>query len=307
MKMFKPRSRTKLLKIINDLEQRPHDKIRILGDAGITVIAAGLGAAAAGTIASAAGVTSIFGVTTVASWVGISVSMATPVGWTIAATVASGAAAYGITRLIRGGGLAEGRKAELLAHYRAELAAILVKEEAGSVSDQDRTAFVISLRDLIEHGILGPDQAFRLIEQVERGTLALSLSMQLISALLAEAREPVDLPNENVASSPARFVNEASASVPPAQETHAVVANNVENVSMGLSITAGIVAAGASLAAPTGLSAVGVALGITSAPLIVAAAPVVATAATAVGLVSGTAYFYSKWKSRTKKKGAVER
>ncbi len=306
MKMFKSRSRTKLLKIINDLEQRPHDKIRILGDAGITVIAAGLGAAAAGTIASAAGVTSIFGVTTVASWVGISVSMATPVGWTIAATVASGAAAYGITRLIRGGGLAEGRKTELLERYRAELAAILAKEEAGSVSDQDRTSFVISLRDLIEHDILGPDHAFRLIEQVERGTLSLSHAMQLISALLAEAKVPSDLPNESAVSPPPRFVSEAPAPAPLAEDTHVVVANKVEDVSMGLGITSGIVAAGASLAAPAGLSAIGVALGITSAPLIVTAAPVITTVATAASVVSGTVYFYSKWKSRARKKGSVD-
>lgn len=75
------------------------------------------------------------------------------------------------------------------------------------------------------------------------------------------------------------------------------VADGIETVSMGLGITAGVTAAGAAIAAPTGLSAVGVALGVTSAPLIVAAAPVVAAAATVAGVVSGGAYFYSKWKS----------
>lgn len=79
---------------------------------------------------------------------------------------------------------------------------------------------------------------------------------------------------------------------------HKEVANGVETISMGLGIAAGVSAAGAAVAAPTGLGAVGVALGITSAPLIVAAAPVIAAAATTVGVVSGGAYFYSKWRSR---------
>jgi hypothetical protein len=79
---------------------------------------------------------------------------------------------------------------------------------------------------------------------------------------------------------------------------HKKVADKIETLSMGLGITSGLVAAGATLAAPTGLSAIGVALGITSAPLIVTAAPLVGAAATVTGVISGGAYFYSKWKSR---------
>lgn len=79
---------------------------------------------------------------------------------------------------------------------------------------------------------------------------------------------------------------------------HKEVAEKVETVSMGLGITSGVVAAGAALAAPTGLGAVGVALGVTSAPLIVTAAPIVGAAAAVTGVVSGGAYFYSKWKTK---------
>ena len=77
------------------------------------------------------------------------------------------------------------------------------------------------------------------------------------------------------------------------------VADKVETVSMGLGITSGVAAAGAALVAPTGLSAVGVALGLTSAPLIVTAAPVLGAAATVAGVVSGGAYFYAKWKNKS--------
>lgn len=82
---------------------------------------------------------------------------------------------------------------------------------------------------------------------------------------------------------------------------HKEVSDKVETVSMGLGITSGIVAAGASLAAPTGLSAAAVAIGITSAPIIVAAAPLITAAATTTGVISGGFYFYSKWKSRREK------
>lgn len=84
-----------------------------------------------------------------------------------------------------------------------------------------------------------------------------------------------------------------------ADANHKEVADRIETVSMGLGITAGVTAAGAAIAAPTGIGAVGVALGLTSAPLIVAAAPVIAAAATTAGVVSGGAYFYSKWRSRS--------
>lgn len=83
--------------------------------------------------------------------------------------------------------------------------------------------------------------------------------------------------------------------------THEKIAIQVENVSMATGVVAGFAAAGAALAAPTGLAAVGVVLGITSAPLIVTAAPVFAIIATVTGTISGGTYFYSKWKNHRKK------
>jgi O6-methylguanine-DNA--protein-cysteine methyltransferase len=91
-----------------------------------------------------------------------------------------------------------------------------------------------------------------------------------------------------------------------ADANHKEVADKIETVSMGLGITAGVTAAGAAVAAPTGIGAVGVALGLTSAPLIVAAAPVIAAVATTAGVVSGSAYFYSKWRSRSSEDTEVD-
>lgn len=84
---------------------------------------------------------------------------------------------------------------------------------------------------------------------------------------------------------------------------HEKLANRMENVSMAAGVVAGVAAAGAVIAAPTGLSAVGVWLGIISAPLIVTAAPILGAVATVTGTVSGAAYFYAKWKKRQIKAG----
>ncbi len=179
-------TKIQLLKLIDDLEMTPEDKGRILGDISITAVGAGLGAAAAGTAAAAMGATSIFGVTSAAAWLGLTVVAATPVGWILGGAAAAGAAAYTVSRLIRNGGMSEGKKAELLNRYREEARLVSAKEEAGSIADSDRTRFIVALRDLISKDVIPPDVAFRFIEQVERGGLPISQAFVLISDLLSE-------------------------------------------------------------------------------------------------------------------------
>jgi len=86
-------TKIQVIKLIDELERRPVDKVRILGDVGITVVGAGLGAAAVGTVAATVGATSIFGVTSAASLIGVTLVSATPVGWILGGAVAAGAAA----------------------------------------------------------------------------------------------------------------------------------------------------------------------------------------------------------------------
>ncbi len=82
------------------------------------------------------------------------------------------------------------------------------------------------------------------------------------------------------------------------EKVHEKIARRVEDISMTTGIVSAAAGVGASLVAPTGLSAIGVALGLTSAPFIVTAAPIIGVAATVVGAVSGGAYFYAKWKNK---------
>ena len=126
-------TKNQLLKVIDELQANPNDRVRILGDLGISAVGVGLGAAAAGTVAAIAGATSIPVFTTAASWLGITVIAATPVGWTIGIAAAGGVLVYGISRFIRDGGMSEGRKRELLQVYQEQLRDIQFRERAEKV------------------------------------------------------------------------------------------------------------------------------------------------------------------------------
>lgn len=179
-------TKEQLLKIIDELEKNPDDKGRILGDIGITVFGVVSGAFAAGTLASAVGATSVWGLTSTASWLGLTAVSATPVGWVIGAAVAGGAVAYSVSRMIHGGGLSEGRKLELLQKYKEEASSIDAKERSGSITDKDRTAFILSLRELIDKEAISPEKAIKLIEQVEHGRIPISQAIELVQAILRE-------------------------------------------------------------------------------------------------------------------------
>ncbi len=180
-------SKKQLIKMIDELEKSPADKVRILGDVGVTVIGVGLGGAAAGTVASAVGVTTIPVLTAIGSWVGIPLVAATPLGWIIGVAAAGGVATYGISRLIHGGGLSEGRKNELLMKYREEAKRIEAKERAGNITDDDRTTFIVSTKELIERDALTPQKAKELFDCVENGKIPISEAILILQGLLTQS------------------------------------------------------------------------------------------------------------------------
>jgi len=186
MGQHKEVTKKQLLKVIDDLEASPSDRVRILGDMGITSVGIGLGAAAAGTVATIAGATAIPVVTTAASWLGVTAVAATPVGWVVGAALAGGALAYGVSRLIRDGGLSEGRKRELLQVYKERLQEVQRREQAQEIAAPDRNRFITSLREMIEKDAITPKKAFQLIDAVERGAMPLSQAYSLVAGLLEQ-------------------------------------------------------------------------------------------------------------------------
>lgn len=76
------------------------------------------------------------------------------------------------------------------------------------------------------------------------------------------------------------------------------LAARVEHLAMASGIVAGLSAAAAAAASPSGLEALGVWLGLVDEPLIIQLAPLFGNLATASGTLSGFTYFFARWKRR---------
>jgi hypothetical protein len=179
-------TKEQLLKIITKLEKKSEDKIRILGDTGITVLGTGLGAVAAGAVATATGATSLYGITTAASWFGITAVASTPVGWIIGSAVLGGTLAYSVSRIIHNGGVAEGRKLEILQKYREASNEMEKKEISENITEEEKASFELAINVLIDHEVISSEDAFELIKHVESGSIPLSYAFSIIKDLLAD-------------------------------------------------------------------------------------------------------------------------
>lgn len=179
-------SKKQLLNIIDEIQRKPNDRVRILGDIGITGIGIGLGAAGAATTAAVVGATTIPAITTAASWIGLTLVASTPVGWLVGVALGGGALAYGVSRIIRSGGVSEGRKRELSAIYQERLREIKHKEQCEQIGVVERNQFIEALRELIDKDAITTKKAFALIDNVEKGRMQISEAYSLINDILRE-------------------------------------------------------------------------------------------------------------------------
>ena len=186
-------SKERLIVLIDNLEKNPNDKFRVLGDVGIVSMTA-TGAPVAA-VAAIAGVKSVFGLSAAVhlfGWMSALSITGPSLALVLACASGLGLLAYAITRLIHGGGVAEGRKAELLEKFRDEVKAIDAKERAISITDIDRTRFILSLRELVDADAIPIGSAFRTIELVETGRMPLSQAVSMIKDCL-ETKLPSQL------------------------------------------------------------------------------------------------------------------
>lgn len=86
---------------------------------------------------------------------------------------------------------------------------------------------------------------------------------------------------------------------------HERMAKRAEDISMTATIVSAAVGVGANFFEPSGFSTIGIVLGIIDEPLIVTAVPIVSNVATITGVISGCAYFYSKWKNKRESRISV--
>ena len=177
-------SKEEILRALYQLERNPDSKERLFGDIGITALGGTLGAISASTVAGVAGSTSIWGITTAASWLGLSVVAATPVGWTVGAMITGAATVYGVSRLIRSGAYSEGKLAESKRNLEDRVRDTKAKEKASSVSKSDLAEFKNFLKEPLEKGLLDSEKARKLIWHVKQGRMELSEAYRRIRSLL---------------------------------------------------------------------------------------------------------------------------
>lgn len=103
-------------KMLDKLEKNGHSSLSEFTNiihATATILAVAGGAACAPTVAALVGATSISGVTSIASFLGVTAVAATPIGWVAGTAVAGGMIVYGLGKLLRSGGAHCARKISL--------------------------------------------------------------------------------------------------------------------------------------------------------------------------------------------------
>ncbi|MDJ0712991.1 MAG: hypothetical protein QNJ54_02070 [Prochloraceae cyanobacterium] len=164
-------TKEKILKAIEALEKNPVDKVGILADIGIGVV----GAAGAGAAVFAFGGTSIlFGLITVAP----------PVGLVVGGAALGAAALVGAKKILFDGTFTEGKKAEMLENLKEQLRGIEAKEKASKLSDNDKTKFIISLKEPVKLNLINAEKAQQLIAAVENGKMSIQDAIKLVEDLV---------------------------------------------------------------------------------------------------------------------------
>lgn len=175
-------TKEQILKAIEELEKNPDDKLGILGDIGITA----LGAVGAGVAVAAAGITTSIPIITAIT--GIGMVVAAPLGLVAGAALAGGAACYGVSRLIKGGGYNEAKKAEILQQLKEQLREVETKERASKLGDSDKTKFIVSLKEPVRLNLISPKEAQDLIRAVENGKIAIKEAIKMVEDVVKAAK-----------------------------------------------------------------------------------------------------------------------
>ncbi len=174
--MTKKLSKKELLKVIEQLEKNPNDKVQIFTDMGLLTA----GAVAGGILAAEIGASAIF--------FGL-VAVAAPVGLVVGGAALGGLALVGVKKWFVDGTAREGKRQALLETYYQQLQETSAKERASNIKDYDKTKFITLLKEPIALDLIKPQEAQELIEAVEGGQIPLPEAYQLVMNVLNEGKK----------------------------------------------------------------------------------------------------------------------
>ncbi|NEO99343.1 MAG: hypothetical protein F6K58_11805 [Symploca sp. SIO2E9] len=172
-------TKEQIIKAIKQLENNPHDKVKILSDVGIGVVgAAGAGAAA---FAFGGGAVSIlFGL--------VALPYTAPIGLVLGAAALGGAALLGAKKVFFEGTYDEGKKAEMLRQLEEQKKEIEAKERTSKLGDSDKTKLIIFLKEPVGLDLISPKDAQDLISAVESGRMELKEAYKLVEDVIKSAK-----------------------------------------------------------------------------------------------------------------------
>jgi hypothetical protein len=175
MSTDKSPSKDQILKAIEQLEKNPNDKLGILADIGIGVV----GAAGAGYAASILGASAVF--------FGL-VPVAAPLAVVAGGAALGGLALVGVKKLLFDGTFDEGKRTEMLRQLKDQLREVEAKERASNLGDNDKTKFIVSLKEPVKLELISPKDAKDLIQAVETGKLQIKDAIKVVEDIVKAAK-----------------------------------------------------------------------------------------------------------------------
>ena len=97
-----------------------------------------------------------------------------------------------------------------------------------------------------------------------------------------------------------KIKNSAKEAAVSIDKNHETISDHADTAAKATRVAAGIAVVSATVAAPTGITAIGVAVGVVSAPAIVTAAPILVGIAGAAFTISAGASLYTKMRNKKK-------
>ncbi|MDH5392458.1 MAG: TerB family tellurite resistance protein [Gammaproteobacteria bacterium] len=167
------------------LEKSPNDRIGVLGEIGVVTTGAVAGGLAAGTLASAFGLTTLLGSSTLAS-IGAGVFVVSnPAGWVFGTAAAGAAVAYGISKIVKGGGISDERKHQSIKNIKEKIAAYeLTAAKTGSNERIGQLSGAFAL--LLESDFISQEEVTSILQGVDNRSIDIDSAFLIVNSLLEE-------------------------------------------------------------------------------------------------------------------------
>lgn len=173
------------IEALKKLEKNPSDRVGLLGELGVATTGAVVGALGAGTIASLFGATTILGSSTLAGAAGGILVATTPVGWVIGTAVAGTAAAYGLAKLVKSGGVNYERRQQSILEIKEKIAEFQRSTQTVE-SNHEIGKLAGSFALLLENNLISQEEVTSIMQGIENGQIDSESAFSIINSLLDE-------------------------------------------------------------------------------------------------------------------------